>query len=109
MGDFRSKDFDFTSIGVPQQSSNLFGKIGAVIHHRQQDTVNLELGVDLPLYLVYRGEQLFQPFSGQILCLNGNDDPIRSRQRIDRKHPQRRLTVNQDMGILSLQCVQILP
>ena len=44
-----------------------------------------------------------------ILCLNGNDDPIRSRQRIDRKHPQRRLTVNQDMGILSLQCVQVLP
>ena len=70
----RSKDFDFTSIGVPQQSSNLFCKVGAVIHHRQQDTVNLELGVDLPLYLVYRGEQLFQPFGRQILCLNGNDD-----------------------------------
>ena len=54
MGDFRSKDFDFTSIGVPQQSSNLFGKVGAVIHHRQQDTVNLELWIDLPFHLTDR-------------------------------------------------------
>ena len=44
-----------------------------------------------------------------ILRLNGNDNPVCSGQRIDRKHPQRGLTVNQDMGILSLQCVQILP
>ena len=105
----RSKDFDFTSIGVPQQSSNLFCKVGAVIHHRQQDTVNLELGVDLPLYLVYRGEQLFQPFSGQILCLNGNYDPVGGCQCVDREHTQGGLAVNQDMGILSLERVQILP
>ena len=50
----RSKDFDFTSIGVPQQSSNLFCKVGAVIHHRQQDTVNLELWIDLPFHLTDR-------------------------------------------------------
>ena len=50
----RSKDFDFTSIGVPQQSSNLFGKVGAVIHHRQQDTVNLELWINLPFHLTDR-------------------------------------------------------
>ena len=109
MGDLCAEYFDLAAIGLPQERGNLFGKVGSAVHHRQQDTVNLELGIDLPLYLVYRGEQLFQPFSGQILCLNGNDDPIRSRQRIDRKHPQRRLTVNQDMGILSLQCVQVLP
>ena len=35
-----------------------------------------------------------------ILRLNGNDNPVCSGQRIDRKHPQRGLTVNQDMGIL---------
>ena len=101
--------FDLAAIGLPQERGDLFGKVGSAVHHRQQDTVNLELGVDLPLYLVYRGEQLFQSFGGQILCLNVNYDPVRSRQRIDHKHPQRGLTVNQDMGILSLQCVQILP
>ena len=54
MGDFRSKDFDFTAIGVPQQSSNLFGRVGAVIHHRLQDTVNLELWINLPFHLTDR-------------------------------------------------------
>ena len=50
--------------------------------------VYLELGVDLPLYLVFSGEQLFQPFGGQILRLNGNYDPARSGQRIDCEHPR---------------------
>ena len=32
---------------------HIFGKVGAVVHHRQQDAVNLELGVDLSLHLIY--------------------------------------------------------
>ena len=40
-----------------QERGDLFGKVGSAVHHRQQDTVYLELGVDLPLYLVYRGAQ----------------------------------------------------
>ena len=86
-----------------------YGKVGSAVHHRQQDTVDLELGVDLPLYLVYRGEQLFQPFGGQIFRLNGNDDPVCSGQRIDCEHPQGGLAVDEDMGVLPLQRVQILP
>ena len=109
MGDLWAEYIDLTAIGLPQERGDLFGKVGSAVHHRQQDTVYLELGVDLPLYLVYRGEKLFQPFSGQILCLNGNDDPVRSGQRIDRKHTQRGLAVDEDMGVLSLQRVQILP
>ena len=76
MGDLCAEYFDFAAIGLPQERGDLFGKVGSAVHHRQQDTVYLELGVDLPLYLVYRGEQLFQPFGGQILRLNGNDDPF---------------------------------
>ena len=44
-----------------------------------------------------------------ILCLNGNDDPIRSGQRIDCEHTKGGLAVDEDMGVLSLQRVQILP
>ena len=78
VGDLCAEYFDLAAIGFPQERGDLFGKVGSAVHHRQQDTVYLELGVDLPLYLVYRGEQLFQPFGGQILRLNGNDDPVRS-------------------------------
>ena len=44
-----------------------------------------------------------------ILCLNGNDDPIRSGQRIDCEHTKGGLAVDEDMGVLSLQRIQILP
>ena len=101
--------FDLTAIVLPQERGDFFGKVGSAIHHRQQDTVNLELGVDLPLHLIYGLEQLFQTLGGQILRLNGNDDPVRSGQRIDCEHAQGGLAVDEDMGVLPLQCVQILP
>ena len=78
-------------------------------HHRQQYAVDLELGVNLPLRLVYGLEQLFQALDGQILCLNGDYDPVGGCQRVDREHTQGGLAVNQDVGILSLERVQILP
>ena len=72
-------------------------------------TVDLELGIDLPLHLVYGLEQLFQALVGQVLRLNGDYNPVGGGQGIDREHTQGGLTVNQDVGILSLERVQILP
>ena len=104
-----SKEYYNLSNTEAQERGDLFGKVGSAVHHRQQDTVYLELGIDLPLYLVYRGEQLFQPFGRQILRLNGNDNPVCSGQRIDCEHPKGGLAVDEDMGVLPLQRVQILP
>ena len=109
MGNLGAEHLDFAAVGLPQQSGDLFGKVGTVVHHRQQDTVDLELGVDLPLHLVYGLEQLFQALGGQVLRLDGDYDPVGGGQGIDREHTQGRLAVNQDMGILSLERVQILP
>ena len=63
----------------------------------------------MPLHLVDRLEQLFQALGGQILRLNGDYDPVGGGQGVDREHTQGWLAVNQDMGILSLERVQILP
>ena len=60
MGNFGAEHLDFAAVGLPQQGGDLLGKVGAVVHHRQQDAVNLEFGVDLPLHLIYCLEQLFQ-------------------------------------------------
>ena len=94
--------------GLLQQGGNL-GEVGAVVHHRQQYAVDSGLGVDLPLHLVYGLEQLFQALGGQVLRLNGDYDPVGGGQGVDREHTQGWLAVNQDMGILSLERVQILP
>ena len=45
----------------------------------------------------------------QILRLDGDYDPVGCRQCIDRKHPQGGLAVDEDVGILPLHGVQILP
>src|SRR5699024_513408 len=60
MGNLGAEHLDFAAIGLPQQGGNLLGEVGAVVHHRQQNAVNLELGVQLPLDLVDGGQQLFQ-------------------------------------------------
>ena len=109
MGNLGAEHLDFAAIGLPQQGGDLFRKIGSAVHHRQQDAVDLELGVQLPLDLADGGQQLFQALGGQVLRLDGDYDPVGCRQCIDRKHPQGGLAVDEDMGILSLHGVQILP
>lgn len=44
------------------------------------------LWIDLPFYLLTVDKSCSSPLAGRCLCLNGNYDPVRSRQRIDRKH-----------------------
>ena len=88
MGNLGAEHLDFAAIGLPQQGGNLLGEVGAVVHHRQQYAVDLELGVDLPLHLVYGLEQLFQALGGQVLRLNGDYDPVGGGQGVDREHTQ---------------------
>ena len=60
VGYLGAEHLDFAAVGLPQQGGDLLGKVGAVVHHRQQDAVDLELGVQLPLDLVrMRLEVLF--------------------------------------------------
>ena len=109
MGYLGAEHLDFAAVGLPQQGGDFFGKVGAVVHHRQQDAVDLELGVQLPLDLVDGGQQLLQPLGGQVLRLDGDYNPASGGQSVDREHPQGGLAVDEDMGILSLHGVQILP
>src|SRR5699024_4168801 len=88
VGYLGAEHLDFATVGLPQQGGDLFGKVGAVVHHRQQDAVNLELGVQLPFDLADGGQQLLQALGGQILRLNGDYDPVGGGQRVDREHTQ---------------------
>ena len=96
-------------VSLARTEWDLFRKIGSAVHHRQQNAVDLEFRVQLPLDLADGGQQLFQALGRQILRLDGDYDPVGCRQCVDRKHPQGGLAVDEDMGILSLYGVQILP
>lgn len=86
-----AKHLDFAAVGITQQGANVLCKIGTVVHHRQQNTINLQFRIDLPVYLVDGLQQLLQAFCGQILRLHGNQYPVCSCQSINRKHTQGRL------------------
>ena len=45
VGNLCAEYFDLAAIGLPQERGDLFGKVGSAVHHRQQDTVYLELGL----------------------------------------------------------------
>ena len=60
-------------------------------------------------FTLFTVESSCSSFGGQILRLNGNYDPVCSGQRIDCEHPKGGLAVDEDMGVLPLQRVQILP
>src|SRR5699024_5820514 len=55
VGYLGAEHLDLAAVGLPQQGGDLPGKVGTVVHHRQQDTVDLELGIQLPLDLVDGG------------------------------------------------------
>lgn len=90
----RNEYFNFGTVGFPQQGADLFCKVGAPIHHRQQDAVNLRFGIDLPPHFADGLQQLFQSFGGQILRLDGNQYPVGGCQCINREHTQGGLAVN---------------
>src|SRR5699024_6932205 len=52
VGYLGSEHLDFAAIGLPQQGGDFPGEIGAVVHHRQQDAVNLEVRAQLSRGLV---------------------------------------------------------
>ena len=37
---------DFAAVGIPQQGADLFGKVGTAVYHGQQNTVDLQFGID---------------------------------------------------------------
>ena len=39
---------DFAAVGIPQQGADIFGKVGTAVYHGQQNTVDLQFGIDRP-------------------------------------------------------------
>lgn len=62
-GDLVIEDFDISTVGIPYQGRDLPAVIRPAIHHRQQDSFDPQLRIDLPLDLIDGLKQLFQSFS----------------------------------------------
>ena len=82
--------------------------VGAAIGHGQQDTLNFQLGIDLPPDLLHGLQKLFQTFCGKVLRLHGNQGGVCCCQCIDGQHPKGRGTIQQNEIIVVLCTVQHL-
>lgn len=109
MGNLAAENLDLSSVGFPKQVGNVLGKVGAAVHHGHENAVNLEPGIDLPFHLADGLQQKLQTFSGQVFCLHRDKHPIGGGQGIDGQHAQGRWTVDENVGVIRFDGIQILP
>ena len=107
-GNLGIEHLDMPAVGITDQGRNLFGVIRPAVHHGQQDTLDPQLRIDLPLHLIDRLEQLFQPLCGKVIGLHRDQRGVRRCQRIDGQHPQARHTVQKHIVIILLDRFQEL-
>ncbi len=79
------------------------------IRHRQEHAANLQPGVDLTLDAPHGAHQLRHILRRQIVRLDGDKHIIRRGQGVDDQHTQRGAAIQQNIVIVPLHAVHILP
>lgn len=79
-------NLQLSAVALPNQIADVFGVVGAAVHHRQKNPFNPQFRVDLPLDLVDGSKQLFQTLCRKVCCLNRYQHIVGSCQRIDGQH-----------------------
>ena len=88
---------DFTTVCLTNQSVDLLSIVGAAVRHGEQDALDFQLWVDLPMHLVDGLQKLFQTFRGKVLCLYGYQSSVCRRQRVNGQHPKGGSAVQQNI------------
>ena len=100
MRDFCVEDTNLTAHSRPEGCTDTLGIVGSPIYHSQQDAVNAEIRIDIPLHLGYGTHQQIQTFGGQKIRACGDDYTVGGYQRIDGHHTQGGGTVDQNVVVL---------
>ena len=93
---------DLAAVGTPNQVVDLLSVVGAAVGHGQQDTLDFQVRVDLPMDFLHRLQKLFQTLCGQVLRLHRNQGGVRRCQGIDGQHPKGRGAVQQNEIVFML-------
>ena len=108
-GDFGAEDPNLIAHGSAHGRNDGPGIVGAAVYHGEQNTVNVQSGIDLPSHAADRTQQQVQTFGGQIVGLGGDDDPICGNQGIDGHKAQGRHAINENVIVAFLQPLQYIP
>ena len=84
----------------------LVGKIGAIVVHREQNTLDFEMGIAGLADLLTRLQQFRNAFEGEIFSLDGNNDAVGRDQGVYRKDVERRRAIDEDVVIVGLDGCQ---
>ena len=88
---------------------DLVGQSEATVVHRQQESLDLQLRIQLVLDDLDRVEQFADAFEGEVLTLHGDDHRVGGCQCVDGDEAQRRRTVDEDVVVVVLYgCEHIL-
>ena len=64
------------------------GQVGAGVVHRQDDARERELGIEVLANEIDRAINWLRPFEGVVLALDGDEDRVGRRQRVDGQESQ---------------------
>src|SRR5688500_5908053 len=67
---------------------DLLREVHALVHHRQQDTGDVEAGIERTLDAAQRGDELRDAFEREVLALEGYQHRVGGGERVDREQPQ---------------------
>ena len=98
-----------TAIALANKRVDLPCQRGTAIHHRQHNTVHLQLRVELPFHAGDGSQKLLQSFGRKILRLHGDNHAVRRGQGVDGQHTERRHTVDERVIVAVCHGGQILP
>ena len=79
-GDLRPEYPDLFAVVGTQRCDDLLGLVGTAVHHREQDAVDFQFRVDLPLDLCDGLHQQVKPFGREIRRLGRDDHAVRCGQ-----------------------------
>lgn len=106
MGNLRVKDTDVHSNTLTQSCDDGLGKVGATVHHRQQNAVNPQLRIEVLPQIGYGTKQEVQSLRGQEICLGGDNNTVCTGQGVNGHHAEGRCTVDENVVIAAAQRFQ---
>ena len=79
---------------------NLLSESCARIEHGEDDTEDVEPGVQVPLYEVQGFHQAGEAFEGHVFALHGDDDRVAGGERVDREEIRKDMATGGQMNRL---------
>ena len=103
-GNDRVEDLLFEE--VAHITSDRLTKVGAIVVHREEHTLDVECGIHPTAHSTHRPDEIGETFEREVLAVERNQYGVSGDERVQRQQAERRRAVDQDVIELRAQRVE---